>query len=309
MVVVFLWVSTECISLSFSLSKVRMYLSLSHAMGILFARLAVFEDHERMNEGERSSPDRLFRLFLPMSFTLSHISDEPNNKEEDPLKLVKYFAYRFRIYACWFLYSVFTSDSCKTALKPNSSDKQPTNPPPQQSRLCRSSEKILTGLLRVQNRVQNILENKMCWRVRLAQAYLLLKGVCICDKRQPVYHDSICRVSLICRCHMSSSGTVVKALTWYELKIELDIDFWMGIVLAVLYTSPGAMYSVTLLNLKGIGGIEIAVRRGVAVMYGIVDGREGSCDWAVAVILSFSDEVRNLASGSHFRPLALVATG
>lgn len=44
----------------------------------------------------------------------------------------------------------------------------------------------------------------------------------------------------------------------------------------------------------------------LAVMYGIVEGSEGSCDWAVAII-EFSDEVRNLASGSHFRPLASVA--
>lgn len=44
----------------------------------------------------------------------------------------------------------------------------------------------------------------------------------------------------------------------------------------------------------------------LAVMYGIVEGSEGSCDWAVPSI-EFSDEVRNLASGSHFRPLASVA--
>lgn len=44
----------------------------------------------------------------------------------------------------------------------------------------------------------------------------------------------------------------------------------------------------------------------LAVMYGILDGSEGSCDWAVAVI-EFSDEVKNWESESHFRPEGSVA--
>lgn len=44
----------------------------------------------------------------------------------------------------------------------------------------------------------------------------------------------------------------------------------------------------------------------LAVMYGILDGSEGSCDWAVAVI-EFSDEVKNWESESHFRPAGSVA--